>query len=31
MPKGQPDFGMYAVKETVSSLADMGELAVRLG
>lgn len=31
MPHGQPDFGMYAVKETVSGLADIGELAVRLG
>lgn len=31
MPRGQPDFGTYAVKETVSSLADVGELAARLG
>lgn len=31
MPHGQPDFGAQAVKETVSSLADMGELAARLG
>ncbi len=31
MPHGQVDFGAYAVKETVSSLADMGELAARLG
>ncbi|MBA7590871.1 hypothetical protein ES708_33013 [subsurface metagenome] len=31
MPRGQPDFGVYAVKETVSGLADSGELAARLG
>jgi len=31
MPHGQPDFGMYAPKETIASLADMAELAVRLG
>lgn len=31
MPHGQPDFGVYAVKETVSGLADLGELAARLG
>jgi len=31
MPKGQPDFGPYAVKQVTASLADMGELAVRLG
>ncbi|GAI04660.1 unnamed protein product [marine sediment metagenome] len=31
MPRGQPDFGVYAVKETVSGLADLGELAARLG
>ena len=31
MAHGQPDFGLYAVKKTVSGLADLGELAVRLG
>lgn len=31
MPHGQPDFGLYAVKETVFGQADIGELAVRLG
>ncbi len=31
MPRGQPDFGVYAVKETVAGLADIGELAARLG
>ncbi len=31
MPRGQPDFGLYAVKETVASLSDLGELAARLG
>jgi len=31
VPRGQADFGMYAVKETVGSLADMAELAARLG
>ncbi len=31
MPRGQPDFGLYAVKETVTGLADVGELAARLG
>lgn len=31
MPHGQPDFGMYSVKETVSGLLDMAELAARLG
>lgn len=31
MPRGQPDFGMYAAKETVSGLADVGELVARLG
>ncbi|GAI87669.1 unnamed protein product, partial [marine sediment metagenome] len=31
MAHGQPDFGMYAAKETVASLADVGELAARLG
>lgn len=31
MTHGQPDFGMYAPKETVYSAADMAELAVRLG
>jgi len=31
MPRGQPDFGMYAAKEDVASLADMADLAVRLG
>jgi len=31
MPHGQPDFGMYAIAETIYRLSDMGELAVRLG
>ena len=31
MPHGQPDFGAYAAKATVGSLADMAELAARLG
>jgi len=31
MVHGQPDFGMYARKSTTYGLADMGELAVRLG
>ncbi len=31
MAHGQADFGMYAAKETVGSLSDMGELAARLG
>lgn len=31
MPHGQPDFGMYAIAETIYRLSDMAELAVRLG
>lgn len=31
MPRGQPDFGMYAAKEVASSVSDMGEVAARLG
>lgn len=31
MPRGQPDFGMYATKTVGASLADIGELGVRLG
>lgn len=31
MPRGQPDYGMYAVTETIASLSDVGELAARLG
>lgn len=31
MPHGQPDYGMYAEKRTTYGLADMGELAARLG
>lgn len=31
MPRGQPDFGMYAVKEVTASISDMGEVAARLG
>lgn len=31
MPHGQPDYGMYALASTIYRLADMGELAVRLG
>ncbi len=31
MAHGQPDYGAYAAKTTVGSLADMAELAARLG
>lgn len=31
MPHGQPDFGMYSIAATIHRLADMGELAARLG
>lgn len=31
MAHGQPDFGMYAIAETIYKLTDMGELATRLG
>ncbi|GAI56753.1 unnamed protein product, partial [marine sediment metagenome] len=31
MAHGQPDFGMYQIAKTIYRLADMGELAVRLG
>lgn len=31
MAHGQPDFGMYTEKKTTYGLADMGELAARLG
>lgn len=31
MPRGAPDFGMYAVTEVIASMADSGELAARLG
>lgn len=31
MPRGAPDFGMYAVKEVTASISDMGEVAARLG
>lgn len=31
MAHGQPDYGMYALAKTIYALADMGELAVRLG
>lgn len=31
MPRGQPDFGIYAPKEVTVGLSDLGELAVRLG
>ena len=31
MPRGQPDFGMYAAESVVAGLSDMAELAVRLG
>lgn len=31
MARGQPDFGMYAPKTVGATLADMGELAARLG
>ena len=29
--RGQPDYGMYAVKEVSASISDMGEVAARLG
>lgn len=31
MAHGQPDFGMYTLAKTIYRLADMGELAARLG
>ena len=31
MPRGQPDFGMYQTKSFGGTLADMADLAVRLG
>lgn len=31
MPRGQPDFGMYAALNYLAGLSDMAELAVRLG
>lgn len=31
MPRGGPDYGMYAVKSVGAGLADIGELAARLG
>ena len=31
MAKGQPDFGAYAPTKTVAGIADIGELAARLG
>jgi len=31
MPRGQPDYGEYAVKEVAASVSDMGEVAARLG
>ena len=31
MAHGQPDYGMYSAAQTIYGLADMGELAVRLG
>ena len=31
MPRGQADFGQYAVKEVSASISDMGEVAARLG
>jgi len=31
MPRGQPDGGMYAVKEVAGSVSDVGELAAMLG
>jgi len=31
MPRGQPDYGAYQAKRVTATLADMGDLAVRLG
>jgi len=31
LPRGMPDYGMYAAKEVISPIADVGELAARLG
>jgi len=31
MPRGQPDFGMYAAETYLAGMSDMAELAVRLG
>jgi len=31
MPRGQPDYGMYATTQLIASISDMGELAARLG
>lgn len=31
MPHGQPDYGLYTQKKTVYGLADLGEVAARLG
>ena len=31
MPRGQPDYGLYAAKESSASISDMGEVAARLG
>lgn len=31
MPKGQPDFGLYAPTDTIAGISDLGELAARLG
>lgn len=31
MPRGQPDFGLYAEKELIGSASDLGEAAARLG
>ena len=31
MPRGQPDYGMYASKTASASVSDMGEVASRLG
>lgn len=31
MPRGAPDYGLYAPKDTTASISDMGEVAARLG
>lgn len=31
MPKGQPDYGLYAKTSTITGVSDLGELAARIG